>query len=152
MAARLFLVKWAYSNDEFTNPLLDYLSNHSVGDIIQWWYHADQTGVNTRYNPWVFCLVFSPTLPGSTIEQLGNISGVTLVPAMQPSKLLSSIPAAKRNQIQTFLTNNGFNISSLNASSTVGDLYDCIVGTLTPLNSWKQFKNYTLSNDADFEL
>ena len=157
MAARLFLVKWTYDPNTrtVTNALESYLANNDVGDpdIRIWWFHADpDPAVNyTPKHPWVICLVIAPNLTGAQVEQAGNLSGVTLIPPIRPSYPLTDIPLAKRTAISTFLTNNGFDLSSLNSSSTMLDLIKVVAGTIKPLVRFKELEAFAVANESDFD-
>lgn len=150
MAARLFISTWiGAAGGVITHPILAAVdSSGNEGFVADFWADHDVNGVPDK--PQVLVLVYSSNLAGSQIETLGNLTGVHLLPVYPVDTLLSTIPAAQRNAAQTYLMNNGFDLSSLKGSSTYFDLLKIITTTLAPIAQHPGLYSWLLANKAEF--
>ena len=114
MAIRIFACTWTTRQEDgmthVYNPIQAYFEENSVAPdritIGTLWPDRDP---DTHLPVFSYCLVNvrSPDIPGSTLEQLDNLGGVTMIPAYRLTKPWDEIPQAVRDAIATRLGNLG---------------------------------------------
>jgi len=128
MAIRAFVTTWSVDDlpngqRQIHNPIVDYIDANVTEPITCSMHYpdADNAGLPNRNR--VLILVRSTVIPVATLDSLGNLTGVKLIPPYRFNKPISEIPDNVVQGIKDAIVAEGIPLSALAGMTIYGDFY-----------------------------